>query len=607
MHAATDQQPVTAARTRTVLALVCALAAGPLAAQVKISGLPAATTPLVGTEALPCVQSGVTAQCTANALGALTAPNAITQVAAVYVTTTGNDALNCLTWGTACATITHAIAVLPANGGTVEVGYGTFACPAAISGLAQQQLRIRGRGIGNYYVGGANRATTATSSDPTRLTYSSGNCIQATGQSINNNDFMLVLEDFAIQGLPSTAITFASGPPGPLSSSWGGTTGNYVITLSTNQSIVALLTNGSTAVAYTPQGIQGTPTTSAQYSTTSDGINITNVTHLVINRVVTKFNGRYGLNITSGSYWTWIDQLHAQGNAQDGFFATGSNTANAFLMRNSKLQNNGLNGAEPGPGNAMSFVNDDFSDNGTSIASAQGNGLKFSNGGPYNVLGCWFEDNLRVGIQGGGSSAFNVVGSFFTGDNVTQYGIAALDTSDILNVTGNSFVGHSAGGGLASIDNGQGQLGIIQYNVSADTNFLFRYNGTQNNGSAGHVPGSLASGVFQNNLIATQSLGSAGAVTIDASKVAQNGYQQITLAANATSSSITNPTVGQTMTVQWIENATGGFTYAWPANTKFTGGAAPAGTTLSTMNGVTFNYNGTNWIETSRSTSVPAP
>lgn len=46
MHAATDQQPVTAARTRTVLALVCALAAGPLAAQVKISGLPAATTPL---------------------------------------------------------------------------------------------------------------------------------------------------------------------------------------------------------------------------------------------------------------------------------------------------------------------------------------------------------------------------------------------------------------------------------------------------------------------------------------------------------------------------------------------------------------------------------
>jgi hypothetical protein len=96
-------------------------------------------------------------------------------------------------------------------------------------------------------------------------------------------------------------------------------------------------------------------------------------------------------------------------------------------------------------------------------------------------------------------------------------------------------------------------------------------------------------------------LASAGAVTIDASIAT---VTTVTLQANATSSTITNPFTGQIMRIQWKQDATGGRTYAWPANCKFAGGAAPADTTASKMTSVTFAYDGTNWNETGRAVAV---
>ncbi len=101
-----------------------------------------------------------------------------------------------------------------------------------------------------------------------------------------------------------------------------------------------------------------------------------------------------------------------------------------------------------------------------------------------------------------------------------------------------------------------------------------------------------------------------GAVTIDASK----GNALVTLQANATSSSITNPlVVGQELKITWIQDSTGGRTYSWPTNCKFGTGVttgttiaagAPTATVANKRSTVTFRWDGTNWNELSRSVNV---
>lgn len=100
---------------------------------------------------------------------------------------------------------------------------------------------------------------------------------------------------------------------------------------------------------------------------------------------------------------------------------------------------------------------------------------------------------------------------------------------------------------------------------------------------------------------ASQTLAANGAVTIDASS---GDLQDITLNANATSSTIINPQTNQMLSIAWIQDATGGRTYVWPTNCKFAGGAAPSDTTASKRTTVRFVYDGTNWNEIARSVAV---
>jgi hypothetical protein len=100
-----------------------------------------------------------------------------------------------------------------------------------------------------------------------------------------------------------------------------------------------------------------------------------------------------------------------------------------------------------------------------------------------------------------------------------------------------------------------------------------------------------------------QTLAANGAVTI----VPLNGDAAITLQANATSSSITTSASvvnGHLLTITWIQDATGGRTYAWPAVCKFAGGSAPSDTTANKRTSVTFRFDGTNWWEESRAVGV---
>jgi len=94
----------------------------------------------------------------------------------------------------------------------------------------------------------------------------------------------------------------------------------------------------------------------------------------------------------------------------------------------------------------------------------------------------------------------------------------------------------------------------------------------------------------------------AGTVAVNANK---GDLHVITMTGNISSSSITNPTVGQIITLEWLQDGTGTRTYVWPANCKFAGGAAPAASTLANYSdSVTFRYDGTNWREISRAVAV---
>jgi hypothetical protein len=101
----------------------------------------------------------------------------------------------------------------------------------------------------------------------------------------------------------------------------------------------------------------------------------------------------------------------------------------------------------------------------------------------------------------------------------------------------------------------------------------------------------------------SQTLSSNGAVTCD---VAQGNAQNVTLQANATSTTINNPTNSQELVLTFIQDATGGRTYAYPANCKFAGGSAPSDTTAGKRTTVRFRYDsGTSaWWETARSVAV---
>lgn len=104
--------------------------------------------------------------------------------------------------------------------------------------------------------------------------------------------------------------------------------------------------------------------------------------------------------------------------------------------------------------------------------------------------------------------------------------------------------------------------------------------------------------------VATQTVHTAGNVTIDASA---GNMQVVTLSANATSASITNPSLGQPLTIQWLQDTTGGWTYTWPANCRFAADSAPTPTTVAgARDSVTFYYDGTNWIEAAQATTGSA-
>lgn len=97
---------------------------------------------------------------------------------------------------------------------------------------------------------------------------------------------------------------------------------------------------------------------------------------------------------------------------------------------------------------------------------------------------------------------------------------------------------------------------------------------------------------------------SAGTVTLDAS---QYEGAIVTMTANVTGVTISNPAPNQEVALTFVQDATGGRTYAFPTTARFAGGVAPSGTAANTRTTVRLRWDpiAGRWYEVSRSESVP--
>jgi hypothetical protein len=217
--------------------------------------------------------------------------------------------------------------------------------------------------------------------------------------------------------------------------------------------------------------------------------------------------------------------------------------------------------------------------------------LKSADGTTYSSL----VDNLAVPFykdQGQATAAYTATPSVNPTPSVTAGGVV------LRGLGANNGAATNYGDECAMFtDNG------YRVFVVARNNSIYLTPGGQGSGT-GLVsvnPGQTAFAGAIAHAVNAQTLASSGAVTLNANL---GDVQSVTLQANATSSSITNPSIGQRMTIRWIQDATGGRTVSWPTNCKFAGGSAPSSTTASKATSATFEYDGTNWIEVCRAVAV---
>lgn len=82
----------------------------------------------------------------------------------------------------------------------------------------------------------------------------------------------------------------------------------------------------------------------------------------------------------------------------------------------------------------------------------------------------------------------------------------------------------------------------------------------------------------------------------------------VLLDRNCTAVTITHPKMGQVVTLEYVQNGVGGWTYVWPTNVGFAGNAAPtASTTARDSDSVTMRWTGSFWREINRAVAVRPP
>lgn len=534
--------------------------------------------------------------------------------AALYVTTVGNDSLDCLSWLTACATIQHAISLLPANGGLVEVGYGTF--PGNIIIAAQSGVRIRGRGIAHST--SVQDTSQALEAHPTLIT---GNVVIAAGDNGGTESVWssgTVLEDLAIStsntlyGAAGDCLTLASpnvnirrvafdrcgnrgvavlaavvftatpsGTSGTLDTVWSGATNTYTLTFSDGTTKSVTLTNNSSAVSWSGS-ISSNPLTTALVGGANFFPAVWFVTFEDSRFIKNGANGIQGAMLASdfignndfdGNTATAVDFTTIPGTQEIRFFG-------GIIQRNFANTSGGLSFN----GTALTMIGTHIEANYGALAN-QNNGEINIGTGTAIILGCQFVPATYVantsgtlfGITLAGSAgqtsvigANNVIGAaqYINGFvHAGEFQIGATNSNLATNFPGVLF-GNSIGGGGGNLLGGfgvgpTGGLGIQSTNAYA----------------------MLGSGGPRFDSVCPYTITSAGStVTLrpdvcTVHRIWLNGGTVTT--TNLTTSNLSN---GQEIEVHWVQDGTGGRTYAWPAQFQNNPAAGPFTTTNAAAN-----------------------
>lgn len=216
---------------------------------------------------------------------------------------------------------------------------------------------------------------------------------------------------------------------------------------------------------------------------------------------------------------------------------------------------------------------------------------------------------VQIGSTGGGNGA-GMIELDLLGDTVGTVLSVVNETGPITARGRFSAVTTLLTGGTGSLD----YIDLAESGDSAGAKLLLPGNGFTAIGWSPRFPASNDTLVTRSStdklsnkiighLAAAQTLAANGAVTMDSSA---GSVQRVTLNANATSSTLTNAATNAQLTIEWIQDATGGRTYVWPTSCKFAGGAGPSDTTASTRSSATFIHDGSFWREVSRAVAVPA-
>jgi hypothetical protein len=284
-------------------------------------------------------------------------------------------------------------------------------------------------------------------------------------------------------------------------------------------------------------------------------------------------------------------RLEALGNSNGGAVGTQSNHAFA-------IQTNATNrvqfdtAGQVGIGRAPTSTFD--------VYLASGNPtLTLAGAGAYSSI-------LNMGASGGGAAQIKSSANLLLFTAGVQN--ASLDTSGNLVVAGNISAGGSVtagtGAGFITSSYTGNARNPIWYFGNASTYGLSYFQGTSGqNGtdSVGFHFGTATSAGSSLNISATGIVVKGAAVTpppaaaafattlvIDCST--SNYFEPATMTGNVTTLTVSNPSVGQTINVVFVQDTTGGRTVAWPSNFKWFGGTPVLSTAANSVDLLVATY-----------------
>ncbi|KKM87470.1 hypothetical protein LCGC14_1268630, partial [marine sediment metagenome] len=194
----------------------------------------------------------------------------------------------------------------------------------------------------------------------------------------------------------------------------------------------------------------------------------------------------------------------------------------------------------------------------------------------------WCEQGGNDVTVGGLTSTEDVQESFAS-CTVTVYDVGTLDIASIFSddsgtVKANPFTASSTG---------------FWFFLADDARYDIRFSG------GGIVTpftiGDILLDDTKNDVTTISAVSFSATPTID---VSLGSIFTLTLTANVTSSTISNPVTGQRITLRISQDATGGWTFVYPVNTVFHGVAPTIALAPSAITSSIFYFDGTNWQET---------